>query len=205
MSTSKALTRRNFLRLAGLGSAGAAIAACAAPAAPGAPATPIVVEKVVEQVSTVLVEKAVEVEKIVTVEVPQEGVAAPAQVTVDGTLWIIQKRDFFPEFNDWWRAQVLDFCRKGWPVDDLQAGFTSGTPWIEKLTAQAAPATLPTWSCTDSAVQMVNNNPHRCRTSWKSSRPAAKQRRFNTDFIFEVSGASCAPALRRRLVPVAGL
>jgi multiple sugar transport system substrate-binding protein len=155
------MTRRNFLRLAGLGSAGAAIAACAAPAAPqapAAPATPIIIEKVVEKVSTVVVEKAVEVEKIVkeTVVVQQT-----APITIDGTIWIIQKKDFFPSFNDWWRTQVLDFCKeKGWPVDvTYEAGFTSGTPFVEKLTAQAAAGNPPDMLMhTDAMVQMVNGN-----------------------------------------------
>jgi len=164
MSKSKALTRRNFLRLAGLGSAGAAIAACAAPAAPAAPATPIIVEKVVEKVQTVVVKEQGEtqiIEKVVTVEVPKEVAAAPAQITIDGTMWIIQKKDFFPSFNDWWRGQVLAYCKeKGWPVDvTYEAGFTSGTPFIEKLTAQSAAGNPPDMIMhTDSMPQMINGN-----------------------------------------------
>ncbi len=158
MSKSKALTRRNFLRLAGIGTAGAAIAACAAPAAPQAPATPIIIEKLVETVNTVVVEKQVEVEKIVkeTVEVQ---VAAPVQI--NGTLWVIQKKDFFPNFNDWWRAEVLSFCKeKGWPVDvTYEAGFTGGTPFVEKLTAQAAAGNPPDLMMHDqNPVQLVNGN-----------------------------------------------
>jgi multiple sugar transport system substrate-binding protein len=161
MSKSKALTRRKFLRLAGLGSAGAAMAACAAPqVAPQVIKETVVVEteKLVQKVETVVVEKAIEVEKVVVETVVVEQ-AAP--ITINGTLWIIQKKDFFPSFNDWWRAQVLDFCKeKGWPVDvTYEAGFTSGTPWIEKLTAQAAAGNPPDMVMhTDSAVQMFNNN-----------------------------------------------
>ncbi len=159
MSKSKALTRRNFLRLAGIGTAGAAMAACAAPAAaPQAPATPIIVEKVVEKLSTVVVEKQVEVEKVV-VETVEVQVAAP--VPIDGTIWVIQKKDFFPEFNDWWRGEVLDFAKsQGWPIDiTYEAGFTSGTPFLEKLQAQAAAGNPPDLLMhTDEVVRLPQNN-----------------------------------------------
>jgi multiple sugar transport system substrate-binding protein len=142
MST-QAVSRRKFLRLSTLGAAGAAAAACAAPAPPAGPApTPIVVEKVVEKISTVVVEKEVPVEKVVEKIVTVE---APPRVTVSGTMWVIQKKDFFPSFNDWWRGEVLAFAKQNnWPIDvTYEAGFTSGTPFLEKLQAQAAAGNPP--------------------------------------------------------------
>jgi ABC-type glycerol-3-phosphate transport system substrate-binding protein len=154
------MNRRKFLRLTALGGAGAALAACAAPQAPAAPATPIIVEKVVETVSTVIVEKEVpvEVEKVVKETVVVEQAAA---VPINGTIWVIQKKDFFPEFNDWWRGEVLDYAKsQGWPIDiTYEAGFTSGTPFVEKLTAQAAAGNPPDMLMhTDAMVEQVNGN-----------------------------------------------
>jgi len=141
MSDKKPISRRDFLRIAAIATGAAALAGCQ-------PETVYVtqtvevekivekpvevqVEKVVEK--TVEVEKKVEVEKIVTVEV-----AAPIEVS--GTFWVLQKRDFFPAMNDWFRGEVLRYCReKGWPVDiSYEAGYTGGTPFIEKLAASAA-------------------------------------------------------------------
>ncbi len=160
MSSQQVVSRRRFLRLSALGAAGAAAAACAAPAQQPAP-TPIIVEKVIEKVSTVVIEKEVPVEKVVEKIVTVEAPAVPAQITVDGTLWIIQKKDFFPSFNDWWRAQVLAFCKeKGWPVDvTYEAGFTSGTPFVEKMTAQAAAGNPPDMLMhTDAMTELFQNN-----------------------------------------------
>ncbi len=120
MSTGKTVSRREFLRLSAIGAIGAAAAACAPVAAPGPAPTPIVVEKVVEKI-----------------------VEVPAKVEVRGTFWVLQKKDFFPAMNDWFRNEVLAFCKeKGWPVDvTYEAGYTGGTPFLEKLAASAAAGT----------------------------------------------------------------
>jgi multiple sugar transport system substrate-binding protein len=92
------------------------------------------VEKVVTQVVEKEVERVVEVEKIVEVERAAE---------VRGTFWVLQKQDFFPAFNDWFRAQTVAYCReRGWPLDiSYIAGYTGGTPEIEKLIASVAAGT----------------------------------------------------------------
>jgi ABC-type glycerol-3-phosphate transport system substrate-binding protein len=138
VSEKKRVSRRDFLRMAA-GAAGlAALSACQ----PEVVYVTEEVEKMVTQVvkETVEVEKMVEVEKTVEVEKIVE-VAAPAEV--DGTLWVLQKKDFFPAMNDWFRAEVLAFCKeKDWPVDvTYEAGYTGGTPFLEKMAASAAAGT----------------------------------------------------------------
>jgi multiple sugar transport system substrate-binding protein len=70
-------------------------------------------------------------------------VEVPAKAEVRGTFWVLQKKDFFPAMNDWFRNEVLAFCKeKGWPVDiTYEAGYTGGTPFLEKLAASAAAGT----------------------------------------------------------------
>lgn len=127
------LTRRGLLKLAGATAAAAVVAGCQPKV--------VEVEKIVKE--TVPVEKvvketvAVPVEKIVkeTVVVKE----AP-KVEVRGTFWVIQKQDFFPAMNDWFRNEAIKFCKeKGWPLDiTYEAGYTGGTPFLEKLAASAA-------------------------------------------------------------------
>lgn len=132
------LTRRKLIQFAGLG-VGMLAVGC----------QPKVVEKIVEK--TVVVEK--EVEKVVkeTVVVKEEVqkevtkivekvVEAKPAVSVKGALWVLQKKDFFPAMNDWWRNECAAFCKEqGWALDiGYEAGYTGGTPFQEKLAAAAA-------------------------------------------------------------------
>lgn len=121
------LTRRGLLKLAGVSIAGVVAAACQAP-----PPAPV---KVVE---TVVIEKPVE--KVVKETVVVEVQKAPE---VTGTFWVLQKKDFFPSMNDWFRGEMIRFCKeKGWPLDiTYEAGYTGGTPFLEKLAASAAAGT----------------------------------------------------------------
>jgi multiple sugar transport system substrate-binding protein len=152
----KRMNRRDFLRLAAGAAAGTALAACQ-------PQTVIVKETVeVEKV----VKETVEVEKVVTQvvketvketvvvagtpqivekEVEKVVTATPSapQVEVRGTFWVLQKKDFFPGFNDWFRQEMNSWAREqGWPLDiSYMAGYTGGTPEIEKLIASVAAGT----------------------------------------------------------------
>jgi multiple sugar transport system substrate-binding protein len=111
------LTRRDMLRLTGTAGVGLLAAACV-------PAQ-TVVEK--ETIVTVEVEKIVEVEK------------APGDeaVQVDGALWVLQKKDFHPDYNDYLRNEISAYAAsQDWPLDiSYIAGFSSGTGDIEKLAA----------------------------------------------------------------------
>lgn len=133
---SQQITRRKLLKFAGLG-AGAFVAACQ----PAVVVQTVEVEKVVEKpvVQTIEVEKVVEREVVKEVTRVVEVIKA-AEVQIQGTFWVLQKKDFFPDMNDWWRAEVLSFCKeRKWPVDvTYEAGYTGGTPFREKLAAAAA-------------------------------------------------------------------
>ena len=98
------------------------------------------VEKVVEKevVKTVEVEKVVEKEVTRVVEVERA-----AKAEVKGTFWVLQKKDYFPSFNDWFRQEMASWCKEqGWPLDiSYMAGYTGGTPEIEKLIASVAAGT----------------------------------------------------------------
>ena len=133
------MTRRDLLRLSAVG-AGVLVAGCQ----PKIVEVTTVVEKVVKE--TVEVEKVVKetavVEKVVEKEVTRVVEQAP-EVKVQGSLWVLQKKDFFPSMNDWWRAEMAAFCKeRGWPLDiSYEAGYTGGTPFQEKLAAAAAAGT----------------------------------------------------------------
>ncbi|HHX63785.1 MAG TPA: extracellular solute-binding protein [Chloroflexi bacterium] len=128
----KLVTRRKLLQAAGAG-AGLIVAAACQPKV-------IEVEKVVEVEKAVTVEIEKEVEKVViqTVEV----VKAP-DIQIQGSFWVLQKQDFFPDMNDWWRQELTRFCKEqGWPLDvSYEAGYTAGSPFQEKLAAAAAAGT----------------------------------------------------------------
>jgi len=137
------LSRRKFLKVAGAG-VGLLAAAC----------QPKVVEvtKVIEKpvVQTVEVEKVVEKQVVQTVEVEKVVEKVVTQVVekkaeVTGTFWVLQKKDFFPAFNDWFRKEMVNWCKeRGWPLDiSYMAGYTGGTPEIEKLLASVASGTPP--------------------------------------------------------------
>ncbi|MDQ1301405.1 MAG: multiple sugar transport system substrate-binding protein [Chloroflexota bacterium] len=125
MAISITMSRRTFLqRLAVLGAVSASAAACTpAPAAPVAP-------------------QAAEPAKPAAAAT-QPAAAPAAKVEIKGSLQIIQKQDFFPSMNDWFQAEVKAFCKeKGWPVEvSYEAGYTGGTPFIEKLAAAASAGT----------------------------------------------------------------
>ena len=61
-------------------------------------------------------------------KVVQQTVVVKEAPKVQGTLQMIQKKDFFPSMNDWFRNEVLAFCKEqGWPVDvTYEAGYTGG-------------------------------------------------------------------------------
>ena len=143
----KMIARRRLLTYAGIGAGGAFLAACR----PKIVVQTVQVEKVVEVerkvVETVEVARIVEVEKEVTrvvekqVEV-QAPVAAKAP-EVKGAFWVLQKQDFFPSFNAWFRQAMTDWAKEnGWPLDiSYMAGYTGGTPEIEKINASVAGGT----------------------------------------------------------------
>ena len=132
------LTRRDMLKLTGTAGIGLLAAACTAPQ---------VVEKQV--VVTQEVVREVQVEKVVTVEVEKvvEVSAAPTEeeITVEGALWILQKKDFFPAYNDYLRQEMGAFAQENdWPVDiSYIAGFTGGTPEVQKIAASVEAGNPP--------------------------------------------------------------
>lgn len=139
MSENKLLTRRSLLK----GAAGSMVLLAAA-----CQPKVVEVEKIVTQVvkETVEVEKVVEkeVEKVVTKIVETEKVVEVEKgAEVKGTFWVLQKKDFFPAMNDWFRAAMIEWCKeKDWPLDiSYMAGYTGGTPEIEKLIASVAAGT----------------------------------------------------------------
>jgi len=110
--SARKLSRREFLRLSAVGAVGAVAASCA-PAATPAPAPQ-----------------------------PTSAPAAttPPKTMIKGNLWVIQKSDFFPDMNDWFRKDITNFCKEqSWPLDiTYEAGYTGGTPFLEKLSASFA-------------------------------------------------------------------
>ena len=59
----------------------------------------------------------------------------PKEAEVKGTFWMLQKKDYHPTFNEWFRQTFVDWCKeRGWPLDiSYIAGYTGGTPEIEKI------------------------------------------------------------------------
>jgi multiple sugar transport system substrate-binding protein len=141
---SQLITRRRMLQVAGISGVGLLAAACQ----PKVIVQTVEVEKKV--VETVQVEKVVEKEVTKVVEVQKEKevtriVEVAKEAEVKGTFWVLQKQDFFPSFNSWFRAEMVAYCKEqGWPLDiSYMAGFTGGTPEIEKLIATVAAGTPP--------------------------------------------------------------
>jgi multiple sugar transport system substrate-binding protein len=139
MSENKLFSRRSLLK----GAAGSMVLLAAA-----CQPQVVEVEKIVTQVvkETVEVEKIVEkeVEKVVTKVVEVEKIVEVEKAAeVKGTFWVLQKKDFFPAMNDWFRAAMVAFCKeKDWPLDiSYMSGYTGGTPEIEKLIASVAAGT----------------------------------------------------------------
>jgi multiple sugar transport system substrate-binding protein len=150
---SRIVTRREVLRMAGVAGAGLLASACVA--------QPVTVEKVV----TVEVEK--EVEKVVTVEVEKEAdqavesapSAAAEMIEVEGALWILQSKDFHPEYNEYLRQKISEYAAsQDWPLDiSFIAGFTSGSGEVEKIAAAVQSGNPPDMILhTLSAVQLRN-------------------------------------------------
>jgi multiple sugar transport system substrate-binding protein len=143
----KLVTRREMLRLTGATGIGLLATACGG-AAPTAQIIEVekqvIVEKEVVRIETVEVErivekeviKEIEVERIVEVQVEAEA-AGPAMASVSGALWVLQGKDFHPDYNDYVRAEITAYAaEQGWPLDiSYTAGFASGTGEIEKLAA----------------------------------------------------------------------
>lgn len=166
------LTRRDMLKLTGTTAVGLLAAACtvAVPQEAAAPAP---------------VEKGAEAEKAVAAMPEQEGVA------VEGALWILQKKDFFPAYNDYMRAEMTNFAKEnGWAYDvSYIAGFTGGTPEIQKIAAAVEAGNPPDLVMhTLSAVQLRNLyslNPvsdlvEEIEEVWGKATP-----RMYTDYFFE--------------------
>ena len=135
------VTRRKMLKYAGIG-VGVLAAACKPQI--------VEVEKIVEKVvkETIIVEKevVVEKEKVVTQVVEKEVtrvVEVEKAAEVKGTFWVLQKKAFSPSFNAWFRQEMVSYCKKrGWPLDiSYMAGYTGGTPEIEKIAASVAAGT----------------------------------------------------------------
>ena len=128
------MSRREFLRLSAVGAVGAVAASCA-PAATRPPA-PIIIEQ----------ESRREPVQVETRVVAATAAGSTTATQVKGTFWVIQKKDFFPDMNDWFRAEMTKYCKeKGWPLDiTYEAGYTGGSPFLEKLSASAAAGNPPT-------------------------------------------------------------
>ena len=161
------LTRREVLQLAGATGVGLLATACvAAPAAQP---------------------QVVEVEKVVEVEAP----AMEEDATVEGALWVLQKKDFFPAYNDYMRAEMSTFASEhDWPFDiSYISGFTGGTPEVQKIAASVEAGNPPDVVMhTLSAAQLRNLyalNPvsdlvEEIEETWGEATP-----RMYTDYHFE--------------------
>ncbi|NLT74107.1 MAG: extracellular solute-binding protein [Chloroflexi bacterium] len=141
MAEKKLLSRRSLLK-----GAAASMVLLAAACQPQVVEVEKIVTQVVKETVEVekVVEKEVEVEKVVTQVVEVEKIVEVERAAeVTGTFWVLQKKDFFPAMNEWFRAQMVSFCKeKGWPLDiSYMSGYTGGTPEIEKLIASVAAGT----------------------------------------------------------------
>jgi multiple sugar transport system substrate-binding protein len=151
MAEKKKLSRRDFL-LAAAGAAGAAtLAACQPKTVIVKETVEVEVEKEVTKVVKEVVKETVvvagtpevvekEVTKIVEVEKEVEVtriVEVPKEAEIEGTFWVLQNKDYFPSFNEWFRQKMVDYCKeRGWPLDiSYVAGYTGGTPTYEKVIA----------------------------------------------------------------------
>jgi multiple sugar transport system substrate-binding protein len=160
----KLVSRRDMLRMAGVTGVGLLATAC------GGAATPqivevekqVVVEK--EVVTTVEVEKIVEKEvvKVETVEVEKivEVAGAMEDITVEGALWILQKKDYHPDYNEYLRSTIGAYAaEQGWPLDmSYISGFSSGTGDIEKISAAVQAGDPPDIVMHDEFVAVTTRN-----------------------------------------------
>jgi multiple sugar transport system substrate-binding protein len=152
MSAQKQMNRRDFLKAAA-GTAGAAgilgLAACQPQTVVVEKAVTVEVEKQVVVTQVVEVEKEVTkivagtpvVEKVVETQIVEKEVTrvveVPKEAEVQGTFFMLQKKDYHPTFNEWFRQAIVDWAKeRGWPLDiSYVAGYTGGTPEIEKIIA----------------------------------------------------------------------
>ena len=99
------------------------------------------------KVQTVVVEKEKIVEKEKEVTRVGRGSRKRPQVQITGTFQVIQKKDFFPSMNDWFRNEMHQLLQGAglarW-TSPTRPGYTGGTPFLEKLAASAAAGTPPT-------------------------------------------------------------
>lgn len=115
---SRKLTRRDMLKLTGTAGVGLLAAACT---------TALPQTQVVEKVVTVEVERAAEVE-----QAPTGG-----DIEITDALWILEQKDFHPDYNEYIRTEVTKYTgERDWPLDiSYIAGFAQGTGEVEKIAA----------------------------------------------------------------------
>jgi multiple sugar transport system substrate-binding protein len=65
------------------------------------------------------------------------GAPTEGEITVEGALWILEQKDFHPDYNEWIRSEITAYsAEKDWPLDiSYIAGFASGTGEVEKIAA----------------------------------------------------------------------
>jgi len=71
-----------------------------------------------------------------TTEIPSD--ADTAGLTAErGSLWVLLKKDFHPDYNEWLRVKVTEYAEgEGWDIEIADmAGFASGSGEVEKLAA----------------------------------------------------------------------
>ena len=53
-------------------------------------------------------------------------VEVPKEAEVQGTFFMLQKKDYHPTFNEWFRESFVEWCKeRGWPLDiSYVAGYT---------------------------------------------------------------------------------
>lgn len=125
--TSRSLSRRRFLHLAGTTASIFALAACV-PVADG-PAAP-------------------------TGDTETGGEVVVGENT---PLWVLQSNDFYQGYNDFIRKNIVDFAtEKGWALEVADtAGFLGGSADIQKITAAVQSGDAPDlWMHTVSVFQM---------------------------------------------------
>ena len=107
------ITRREMLKMGGMASIGLLAAACAPPAAQ-------------------TTEDAGGDTAAAVSDTPTDG-----EVTVDRALWVIEQKDFHPDYNEYVRTKISEYAEEqGWPLDiSYIAGFASGSGEVEKLAA----------------------------------------------------------------------
>jgi multiple sugar transport system substrate-binding protein len=149
-----------MLKLTGATGVGLLATACGAQPETVTVVETVVVEKEVEKevkvIETVEVEKEVikEVEKVVTVEVEKE-----AAVTVEGALWVLEAKDYHPDYNEYIRSEINKYAdEQGWPLDlSYIAGFASGTGEVEKIAAAVQAGDPPDLVLHTFSVEQLRN------------------------------------------------